>query len=98
MANSRPKLSKRYSRIMATVTPRNARRAINDEGRKQGDEERDHRHHPGQRGHAGNFLEYPRPDLCPEKLHRPLLLLACDAATRHLRAAAYPPRPGRIPL
>src|SRR5260370_38736739 len=29
MANSRPRLSRRYSKIMATVTPRNARRATN---------------------------------------------------------------------
>src|SRR5258708_27326327 len=83
---------------MATVTPRIARRATKQLGRKQGDEKRDHRYHPGQRGHAGNFLEYPRPDLCAEKLYRPLLLLARDDAARHLRAAAYPPRPGRISL
>src|SRR3984893_18789188 len=110
-ANSRPRLSRRCSRITVTATPRIARRVTkwipvrvkqtrpnNDLGRKQGDEERDHRHHPGQRGHAGNFLEYPRPDLCAEKLHRAFLLLACDAAIRHLRAPAYPSGPGRISL
>src|ERR1700728_4674113 len=43
-------------------------------------------------------MEYPRPDLCAEELHRAFLLMACDLAAGHLRAAAYPSRPGRISL
>jgi len=48
----------------------------------------------GMQGISWNILAR----LCAEELHRAFLLLARDAAARHLRAAAYPSGSGRVSL